>query len=1049
LVDDVRVTATGRGELRQLGRFVVTRDGREIPAAEFGGRKVRALLRILATRRGSLVTHDALSEMLWGERPPADPAANLQVLVNRARRALAAPELLVTGAGGYALAGGDACAIDAEQFRAAVDRADRLTGRAALDAYVTALDGWGGEPLAEDVYADWAAGYRERLTRAHQHALEHAAVAALACGDAGRAVDYAARAAAAEPLREAAVLPLLRALVATGDPAAALERYGEFRAARADELGVDPSDDAQALYGEMLVGRGSTAHPARAAAHPTTNVGDIPFVGRSRHLDALQRAATGAEIALLPGESGAGKSRLLAQFARDTSVLLVRAYFAERDEPWSLARSLLREVLAADLDAASRLPASMRAALAWLVPESEVAESLPATDPESRRALLVEATVRLLGAALRPLVVDDVQWADATSIALLEAVLGRAEGTGVVLAYRPGEARERAAIAEFLSRVGSRGSVVDVAPLDTTEIADLVGDPALAGEVAAATDRTPLAVLEVLRGLAAEGAVTRTSHGTWRAASADAPRRAAELAAEGQRRAIGSRADAQPAQAQELLVMLALLAREVPARVLALAAGQDESNTLDHLGRLAEAGLARLGELGWATAHDMVGEVLAERLTADARGRVHSRLARALATAEPEPGELARHWLGAGDTANAAQAYAAAAERALAQFAAVEAAAFSDAGLAVVSSGGPAAALHEARAEARARLGDIDGARRDLRDALAVQPTGAVRARLLSRLATIASGAEDLVRAAELAELALVEAGADPAARAQALEIAAVLDMNLDRPQRAEVRAGEALRLYQGLADANGTARVLDGRAMATFLGGAIDNGIELLERAANLFEDSGDLLRVVTPRSTAGHGWVFAADPATGLLRTTSALELARTLGHPEGQSYALWHTAEALAALDRGAEALAAGEEALAIARQIAHRGWTATAWRAVGIAQQSLDDPEAALGAFTASAKSSTHLNLFASWAAARRALVLVELGRLAEAAPLVDLALAEGPPLGHYEGRWAQVELAAARGDTDVDRLAQNALRMADAAGMRQGRERLVRYVSGRG
>ena len=46
------------------------------------------LLRILMTRRGEFVSHDALTEMLWGDRPPSDPVANLQVLVNRARRAL-------------------------------------------------------------------------------------------------------------------------------------------------------------------------------------------------------------------------------------------------------------------------------------------------------------------------------------------------------------------------------------------------------------------------------------------------------------------------------------------------------------------------------------------------------------------------------------------------------------------------------------------------------------------------------------------------------------------------------------------------------------------------------------------------------------------------------------------------------------------------------------------------------------------------------------------------------------------------------------------------
>jgi tetratricopeptide (TPR) repeat protein len=235
---------------------------------------------------------------------------------------------------------------------------------------------------------------------------------------------------------------------------------------------------------------------------------------------------------------------------------------------------------------------------------------------------------------------------------------------------------------------------------------------------------------------------------------------------------------------------------------------------------------------------------------------------------------------------------------------------------------------------------------------------------------------------------------------------------------------------------------VLDGRAMATFLAGQVGHGTQLLRRAADLFEDSGDLLRVVTPRSTAGHGLVFGGAPLDGLDLSGSALELAHTLGHPEGQTYALWHCAEALAAAGRPDDALAAAEEALSIALRIGHRGWTATAYRAVGIARQAAGEATEALAAFERSLELSEHLNLFACWAAARAALVLVGLGRLDEAAQHVRRALAEGPPLGHFEARLAEVELAAACGDPATTRLAATALRIADAAGMQQDRGRLV-------
>src|SRR3954471_13739668 len=104
--------------LQLLGRFQARRGGAEVPPAAFGGRKVRALLRVLAVRRPDLVPHDALADALWPDRMPADPATNLGVLVNRARRALGDPRVVVTGSGGggrrAGVVDGDECHATAE-----------------------------------------------------------------------------------------------------------------------------------------------------------------------------------------------------------------------------------------------------------------------------------------------------------------------------------------------------------------------------------------------------------------------------------------------------------------------------------------------------------------------------------------------------------------------------------------------------------------------------------------------------------------------------------------------------------------------------------------------------------------------------------------------------------------------------------------------------------------------------------------------------------------------------------------------------------------------
>jgi tetratricopeptide (TPR) repeat protein len=190
----------------------------------------------------------------------------------------------------------------------------------------------------------------------------------------------------------------------------------------------------------------------------------------------------------------------------------------------------------------------------------------------------------------------------------------------------------------------------------------------------------------------------------------------------------------------------------------------------------------------------------------------------------------------------------------------------------------------------------------------------------------------------------------------------------------------------------------------------------------------------------------VFLARPDDGLIDADAALELASSLGDPEGQSYALWHRSEALSAIGRLDEAEQAARDALDIASRLGHRGWTATALRALGIALTCRGELSGAEEAFSESLTTAEHMPLFASWAAARLALVLVTMGRLVEAAPFVDRATVEGPPLGHYEARLARVELAAARHEEKAASLAAEALSAAEAGGHLASVPRLVELAS---
>jgi tetratricopeptide (TPR) repeat protein len=184
--------------------------------------------------------------------------------------------------------------------------------------------------------------------------------------------------------------------------------------------------------------------------------------------------------------------------------------------------------------------------------------------------------------------------------------------------------------------------------------------------------------------------------------------------------------------------------------------------------------------------------------------------------------------------------------------------------------------------------------------------------------------------------------------------------------------------------------------------------------------------LRVVTPRSTSGHGLSFAGQPERALADTTEALELARRLNYAEGEAMVLWHHGEVLVAAGRPDQGLAAAEAGVVLARRLGHRGWTAATLCGLGVAHAAVGDFEAAAQAYRDSLVLTEHLVMFKTWGHARLARLLVQHGDLAGAATHVDAALGTGPGLAQYEARLARCELAVARNEADASALVQDAL-----------------------
>jgi DNA-binding SARP family transcriptional activator len=272
-------------EIGLLGRFRVRVDGVEVPLERFGGRMTRTLVAFLAARRGTVIPKDAIADACWGDRPPHDASASIDVLASRARRALGARDAIRAVAGGLVLTDDDTVEVDAERFGAAVlrGRAYLAAGEAgpAMSAFEEALEAW-AEPLPEETYRDWAEPIRRELAALRLEALEGGARAALVLGNVPAATRLAEAAVGEEPLRETANLALVTALARGGEQVAALEAFDRYRVQLRDEMGLDPSPEAYELQARVLRGVRNPVASVLGALVPEAAEGDprTTFGGR-------------------------------------------------------------------------------------------------------------------------------------------------------------------------------------------------------------------------------------------------------------------------------------------------------------------------------------------------------------------------------------------------------------------------------------------------------------------------------------------------------------------------------------------------------------------------------------------------------------------------------------------------------------------------------------------------------------------------------------------------------------------------------------------------
>ncbi len=397
-----------------------------------------------------------------------------------------------------------------------------------------------------------------------------------------------------------------------------------------------------------------------AATSLASDDGPAPFVGRGRELGALTEALDDASseatlTVCIEGESGIGKSALVRHFVdavarRRPDVLVLGGRCHERETvPFkgvdgvvdALARALLRLPLPE-----RALPApSEAAAVGQLFPVllrvpalARRGGALPSS-PLELRARGFRGLRELLGAmaARRTLVItiDDVQWADTDSLALLGELLHAPAVPRLllVLTRRGDDAAPdlpgtlRTLVLDRLDDDEATALVQLVAPEREAESADLVAGAA----------GHPMFLRELLR------------HAT--------PLRGAHL-----HDALWARISRLDADAQRMLELMAVSGRPLPQSLVAEALGVDARTSAKWLGVLRAASLVRTGGTRAADPvepyHDGVREAVLARVAPSRRRRYHERLAALLIAGglvDKDPLAVVTHLEAAGHVGRAAE----------------------------------------------------------------------------------------------------------------------------------------------------------------------------------------------------------------------------------------------------------------------------------------------------------------------------------------------------------------------------------------------------------
>ncbi len=720
-----------------FGGFELHRDGTRVSDLE--SRKVQALAAFLIAHRGQGYGREYLASLLWPERDGETSRRNLRQALYNLRSTLESggPPLFRSESGCVRFEPEGEYWLDLEAFERILPPS-RSPTTSDVQELVPAVRLYRGDFLAglqvpESLeFEDWLVQEQERLREAVLGALRDLVDHYLAMGGYSLGISYARRLLELDPLSEETHRKLMRLYALSGRRSRALAQFDSLEKLLAEELDVEPLEETVALY-HRLRAEGLPRDEPRTRDEPQGPL--LPLVGRREPIDRLDRILAEVtrgrgRLVWVEGAEGSGKTRLVRTFLHGATsrpggalVLHGKSFEIAPLEPFGVVAEAFGNALTHETEAAERVFAAasgeLLRCLAPLVPPLNERARLPsgrplseegaeAAEPPSMDELAgsVAETLELLsgdpgGGGSGPVILflDDLHWADRSSLELLAELAPRLDGLPVLLVAVAQQAAAvppagRATPADLERLAGGAGvervAVEALETVDLTEIARaLVGpDDALEELLVRQSGGLPASVAELINLLWDLGCLEPGGGGHWRLtepvaeAATFPPANLAEI--------LEARLLRLPPSSRRLVTLAAVAGPRFDTGLLGRIEGEDPAVVEASMRLLLGRWLVRLHLGYWADsrqdrdltlwagstpgarfelAHDAFRRAVYGALDVERRRLLHGKVAAALSrrrSGEPVPAPelLAHHLLGAGTWETALENLLAAAGRA-------------------------------------------------------------------------------------------------------------------------------------------------------------------------------------------------------------------------------------------------------------------------------------------------------------------------------------------------------------------------------------------------